>query len=407
MVTNVILLILISLVDLFAIIVSFEILSLLILGFCGLSMNKYSTEASIKYFTQNTIITGIVMFGLFFNYFIFKTTNLIMIFYFIDFIFIHKFLIDSLNVLLVISMSLWLLSFLFKLGLFPVNFYVSDVYMGSSSPVILLMSSLIKPVVLFIFIFKISYLINHFKIVINLVCCFCIISILIGDIMAYNSDNVKRFFGYSSVSQYGFVLIASLSNSFDVIFYNFIYLFFYNVSLFFILALIIENRDFELFDITSNIYFNDLGSILKYNYSLKILITFCFILMSGIPPFITFIYKYGIFVQMFNSGNFIFLIIILILNIISFAYYFKIIVDIWFFDTENIKKANVARKRDWKFSSEKNYLTKNSNTFYSFSFLIGLLYLFYVYFDIIYKTFIVIAWFNFFELLPLDHQFIY
>ena len=55
----------IGLTDIFAIIVAFEILSLFIISLCGLSMNRSSTEAAIKYFCQNVIITGLVFCGLF------------------------------------------------------------------------------------------------------------------------------------------------------------------------------------------------------------------------------------------------------------------------------------------------------------------------------------------------------
>ena len=75
----------IGLTDIFAIIISFEILSLFIISLCGLSMSRSSTEAAIKYFCQNVIITGLVFCGVFFSYFIFKTTNLYLMRIFFEF----------------------------------------------------------------------------------------------------------------------------------------------------------------------------------------------------------------------------------------------------------------------------------------------------------------------------------
>lgn len=90
----------------------------------------------------------------------------------------------------------------------------------------------------------------------------------------------------------------------------------------------IETRDYELFDMTTDMYFSDLNLYLKQNYFLKLIVTLCFILMSGLPPFILFFYKYGIFIDLFNSKNYIYLILILFSNIISFAYYFRVLSDI-------------------------------------------------------------------------------
>src|SRR5579872_3622540 len=82
--------IIIGLVDIFAIILSFEILSLIIIGLCGLSMDKASTEASIKYFCQNSLITGLTFFGVFFYLFIFKNTNLLLTQFFIELLYETK-----------------------------------------------------------------------------------------------------------------------------------------------------------------------------------------------------------------------------------------------------------------------------------------------------------------------------
>ena len=53
---------------------------------------------------------------------------------------------------------------MFKFGIFPVNFYVADIYNGSSAPVILFISAVIKPTVLFIFYIKIIPLFSSEKV---------------------------------------------------------------------------------------------------------------------------------------------------------------------------------------------------------------------------------------------------
>lgn len=202
-----------GLIDIFAIILSFEILSLLIIGLCGLTMDTISTEASVKYFCQNSIITGLTFLGIFFFLFIFKNTNILITQIFIELLYETKLLTYFFKVLLFSSIILWLLSFMFKFGIFPVNFYVADIYNGSSAPVILFISAVIKPTVLFVFSTKIIILFTSQIIVVSLISCFCIASIILGDWMSFNTNNLKRFFGHSSVSQYGFLLLSIFSES--------------------------------------------------------------------------------------------------------------------------------------------------------------------------------------------------
>ena len=146
--------------------------------------------------------------------------------------------------------------------------------------------------------------------------------------MSINSNNIKRFFGHSSISQYGFIILSIFSNSIDIFYYIFAYLFIYNISLFIISFILIEKQNLQL-SIISNLYFSDLNNYLNHNLSLKLLITTCIILISGLPPFILFLFKYAIFIQIFGSKNYIFLILIFIFNTgFSSAYYFRIISDI-------------------------------------------------------------------------------
>src|ERR1700749_755268 len=103
--------------------------------------------------------------------------------------------------------------------------------------------------------------------------------------MSLNSSDIKRFFGHSSISQYGFVVLSIFSKSVDVAFYAFLYLFIYNVSLFLIIITLVEHPNHKAKDI-SKLYFNDLSYYFKYKKSLKLLTTLNILIISGLPPFI-------------------------------------------------------------------------------------------------------------------------
>lgn len=389
LVAGVLLLVIGSLTDIFAIVLSFEILSLTIIGLCGLSMNKISTEASIKYFSQNSIITGLVLLGVFFYLFLFKNTNLVVTKLFIEIILNFSVTTYYLNVLLFTSMILWLLSFLFKFGIFPVNFYVADIYNGSSAPVILFISAIIKPAVLFLFYIRVVPLFSEKIILISIVFSFCIASIVLGDWMSLNTSSIKRFFGHSSISQYGFVVLSIFSKSTDIAFYVFLYLFIYNVSLFLIVITLIEHPNFKLKDI-SNLYFNDLSYYFKYNAAVKLLTTINILIISGLPPFILFLFKYVIFVQIFGSQNYVFLLLIFIFNTgFSSAYYFRIISDIWAINLFNIKLVNLNQKKNLIF--ENNLIIDGLKIYFFWLMLIFIYLILIKYFDSIYEFSVLIV----------------
>jgi len=65
----------VCIIDVFSLLILLESISFLIIGISILTFSKISIEANLKYFVQNTIITGLSVFGIFGIYFIMKNTN--------------------------------------------------------------------------------------------------------------------------------------------------------------------------------------------------------------------------------------------------------------------------------------------------------------------------------------------
>jgi len=201
--------------------------------------------------------------------------------------------------------------------------------------------------------------------------------------MSVNSSNIKRFFGHSSISQYGFIILSLFSNSFEIFYYTLMYLFIYNVALFIILLTLIEQQDLQLVNI-SNLYFNDLNIFLKNNLSLKVLITFCIILISGLPPLILSPRPLCIIKRLKWKKNYIFLILIFIFNTgFSSAYYFRIISDIWAINLSNFKLNYSIKKKNLTF--ENINVVDNLKIYILWIFLIIIILSLFIYFDFLYN----------------------
>jgi NADH:ubiquinone oxidoreductase subunit 2 (subunit N) len=65
----------VCIIDIFSLLILLESISFLIIGISILTFSKISIEANLKYFVQNTVITGLSVLGIFGIYFIMKNTN--------------------------------------------------------------------------------------------------------------------------------------------------------------------------------------------------------------------------------------------------------------------------------------------------------------------------------------------
>jgi len=96
--------------------------------------------------------------------------------------------------------------------------------------------------------------------------------------------------------------------------------------------------------------FSDFNRLSFFN-SFKYIISFSFFLVSGLPPFLLFLYKYMLLTQILSSGYFIVIIFIILMNVLSLSYYLKIIKTI-LFEESNVLAVN-------KLSYVNNTLNKN------------------------------------------------
>lgn len=122
--------------------------------------------------------------------------------------------------------------------------------------------------------------------------CTALASTLIGVLGALHQTSIKRFLGYTSINQFGFfILIFFFTFSIDSIIFIFIYLFIYSLLLvpfIYIMSFVGERRSkknpVSISQFSELVYLND--------FNFKYVVSFSFFFMSGLPPFLLFLYKY-------------------------------------------------------------------------------------------------------------------
>ena len=263
-----------------------------------------SSEAGLKYFILGALSSGFYLLGLYFIFFHGFSLNIK------DFYLFGDGYILNLGILLIFF------SILFKLSLFPLHFWVPDIYEGSSWEVISLLSSLPKISTLFLLI--------QLSININLILFCSIISIIIGILGAINQTKVKRLLAYSSISNIGFIVLGFNLFSMESYQVGFFYLSTYiltSLLIFFIFILLSLDKDY---------YIIELGGIQHSNKAISVCLLILFLSLAGIPPLLGFMTKWFILWNLFNREFLFCTILVVFFSVLGAFYYLRLVKIIYF-----------------------------------------------------------------------------
>jgi NADH-quinone oxidoreductase subunit N len=201
-----------------------------------------------------------------------------------------------------------------------VFFYIPDIYEGCELLNLLIIVVLIKPAcfVLFLKVVAELFFSSSLKLITIVFFSSGLISLTIGNLMAVNSSNIKRFFGYSSIAQYGFSMVFVSTNNALCFALIILQVFVYNFLLIFIFYLIVS---FYKNLSTAINFFSELKNAKATSLNLVFLATLALLVISGIPPSILFFIKYYLFLELFQFGAAWLLFLMLFLNILNIFYY--------------------------------------------------------------------------------------
>ena len=260
-----------------------------------------SSESALKYFILGALSSGLFLLGVTFMFSLglslnIKELNLSL-----------NFLKDLKNIpSFLICMSLF-----FKLAIFPLHFWIADIYEGSSWEVISSIAIIPKVSVLSA-ILQILYSSDFF-----IIC--SILSIIIGTFGAMNQTKIKRLLAYSGVSHIGFIMmgLSLLSNQgYEA---SFIYLFIYIITMLGIFLLIYQTY------LSGNYYLIELSGLSIVNKLLAVSWLIFFLSISGIPPLSGFISKWLIILFLIDYKYLLLSILLVIFSAIAAGYYLRVV----------------------------------------------------------------------------------
>ncbi|MFB5707434.1 NADH-quinone oxidoreductase subunit NuoN [Acinetobacter radioresistens] len=114
--------------------------------------------------------------------------------------------------MVIIGLGLIIFAIAFKLSLAPFHKWTPDVYAGASAPMATFLATAAKVATIGLFV---RYILTSGAILIEslvtIITIIAVLSILVGNLLAVRQVNLKRILGYSSISHFGYLLIALVS----------------------------------------------------------------------------------------------------------------------------------------------------------------------------------------------------
>src|ERR1039458_201377 len=311
---------LVSGVDLIVLFIALELMALceyVLTGF--LRVNRRSNEAAVKFFLLGAFSSGLLLYGMSLLYGIGGSTKLVVIAERLR----DRPPADPLSWVALITL---LAGMYFKIAAVPFHQWTPDTYEGAPTSITAFISVAPK-VASFAFIIRILFMglwplrVEWQALTIGV----AIATMTLGNLAAITQTNIKRFFGYSTISPVGYLLlglVAAADGNSDglraIVIYLIVYAFM-NLGAF---AVIIMMRRKDI--IGDEI--DDLAGLMSRAPSFAIFMLIFLLSLAGIPPTAGFIGKYYIFLSLIETGHYYLAVLGVAYAVVALYYYFRIVV---------------------------------------------------------------------------------
>jgi len=218
--------------------------------------------------------------------------------------------------------------FIFKLALVPAHSWSVDIYCGSPTNVVLFIIGFVKlSVIITAFRIFSSYKTGILSLSMYI---FVILTLIIPNISALFTKNIKRILVYSSISHSGFIALSFMGpQNWQTYFYAIIYSI-SAVGVFSFIMFLEKNY--------SDIEYQNIKGLYYKKPALSIALSIFLFSFAGVPPFSGFFAKFYAFYNALEGGYKELIIIAVISSAISLYYYLKILIPIFFEKPDNDRK---------------------------------------------------------------------
>ncbi len=309
-----------SATSLMTIFLGIELLSICLYVLSGFARTALrSQEAALKYLLLGGFATGFLLYGMALIYGATGSTTLRGIAAFT----VAGSSVASGNVVLLVGIALLSVGLAFKVSAAPFHMWTPDVYEGAPTVVTTFMSVATKAAAFAaigrIFIATFPSISSRWYFPLALIAIF---SLFIGNLVAITQDNIKRMLAYSGIAHAGYIFLGVLPGTSQG----------FTATLFYIAAYAVMN--FGAFAVVTAVgaggeqtaelsYWRGLFYRRPF---LATVMTIFMLSLAGIPPTVGFFAKLFVFQALVTAQIWAPLIVAVIMTIVSFYYYLRVIV---------------------------------------------------------------------------------
>jgi NADH-quinone oxidoreductase subunit N len=295
-----------------------------------------SVEAGLKYMLYGAIASAIMVFGFTYLYGFSGTTQLYLISAAIQNEHIPALATTTAAVLILVGLG-------YKISAVPFHFWAPDVYEGAPTVIAGFLSTVSKAggfAVLLRLGVTIFPVLSAYSV--YLIAAMAVASMLVGNLLALNQKNFKRFLAYSSIAQAGYILVGVAASSNlgtgGVIYYLMAYLVTNLVA--FAIAFIVAR-------VTSSDEISGLAGLSQRRPFLGFALLISLLSLGGIPPFAGFIGKLLVFSAGIQSGM-VWLVVIAVMNSVLSLYYYLNVLKVAFLNKPREDSPIQAKSISWR-----------------------------------------------------------
>ena len=306
--------------DLIVLFVALEVMALceyVLTGF--LRGSRRSNEAAVKFFLLGAFSSGLLLFGMSLLYGIGGSTNLALIMGRLS----ERSPTDLLSWVAMITL---LAGLFFKVAAVPFHQWTPDAYEGAPTSITAFISVAPKVASFAILLRLLLSCIWPLRVEWQLLMVgVAVATMTLGNLAAITQTNIKRFFGYSTISHVGYLLLGVITaadgneTGLQAVFIYLLVYAFMNLGAF---AVIIVMRRKDL--IGDEI--DDLSGLMSRSPGMAIIMLIFLLSLAGIPPTAGFIGKYFIFLSLIETHHYVLAVLAVGYAVVALYYYLRIVV---------------------------------------------------------------------------------
>jgi NADH-quinone oxidoreductase subunit N len=296
---------------------------------------RVQMEAGIKYVLFGVLATGFMLYGMSYIFGLTGTT------YFND---IVPGLQAAPPAAAFFSVVMVLSAFFYKLAIFPMHFWVPDVYEGASNETTAFVATVPKLGAVAMMIRFVIMVPGHAEILVPLLMVLALCSMFYGNLIALVQTDVKRMLGYSGIAHAGFILLGLLtlnSSGYATVMYYISGYVFMNIACYMVLGNVSVEGE--------NVAVSDLNGLYKRQPMMAFLLAVGLFALAGIPPMVGFMGEFLLLAGALKAGHLVLVVLAAINAGIAIYYYLRVVKAAFTADPED--RADVEINGMTKFGS--------------------------------------------------------